>query len=981
MSLVFRWMLLLAALAGASCTVEEGTRLREGQVLVRSPAVGEGDEYVASLDRGEVLHVRVEQRGLDVMIGLPDGLPLEDLTLGAHVAEEIWWMADEPREFRFEIQAGSGDGDYRLVVEKMGPAEEADRRQAEAFRLVRAGQSARKLSLLEAALKLWQRTGHQVREALTWHEIGQVRLGQGEAEEAVAAYDQAVEVLTPLPESLLRGWMLYQRGRARKGEWQLDEAAKDYQEAGELFVRLGDVGGQAAVENDQAVVSDIQGDLEAACAGYERAGQLYQQAGNAARLEFVWPNLGRCLMKLGAMEKALPILEESLRIAGSDRRRAVALREIGWWYALERRPREALQFLQQSRELNSEDAGLLDRLGTVYRDLGDSPSARKAYEAALEKTNDVVEKGNVEVNLCKIEEMSGHVEEGLKRCQEVLPVFEEIRAAGTLAVIHQILARLRRQQVRLGDAETHAKEAVRQLEWQRALLGSESRLEFSSERQGAYQLLVDLRMDLHAEEPDSGWDARALEASELTRARSLFDLLGTEKVDPGGRVNPVLLTTERRLQKRWHELVGRMEKERTAAEGVGRELSELEEQLATVRRRLRETAPSFALLTLPVLPDVGEFQALLDEETLLLLFYSGNSRSYLWKVRPEEVEGVVLPSGREEVEHLAESWYGSLADSTLGWMEGGLERRRAERLSRILLAPAAEEIALHRRILVVADDVLQRLPFGALPSPVDGENGVPLISAHEVVMMPSASILPILRRQSAERESGEGLLAVVADAVYAADDERLTSPTREAGETHLRRLRGSAVEAQDLVKLADAGPVRLLEGFAARRDEVLGGALNGFRIVHFATHARTKSASGRPLGLVLSLFDEEGRPVDDVLGLDDLYNMALPADLAVLSACGTVLGENVAGEGLVGLTRGFMHAGTPRVVVSLWDVRDTAARESMRRFYGALLDEGAPPGEALRRAQASMWRDGWAVRDWAAFVLQGDWRPFPVKNR
>jgi len=80
----------------------------------------------------------------------------------------------------------------------------------------------------------------------------------------------------------------------------------------------------------------------------------------------------------------------------------------------------------------------------------------------------------------------------------------------------------------------------------------------------------------------------------------------------------------------------------------------------------------------------------------------------------------------------------------------------------------------------------------------------------------------------------------------------------------------------------------------------------------------------------------------------------------------------------MGLTRGFIHAGAPRVVVSLWNVRDRAVRELMRRFYQNLLQDRRPPGEALRRAQVAMWTEGWEVRDWAAFVLHGEWRPFSL---
>ena len=98
--------------------------------------------------------------------------------------------------------------------------------------------------------------------------------------------------------------------------------------------------------------------------------------------------------------------------------------------------------------------------------------------------------------------------------------------------------------------------------------------------------------------------------------------------------------------------------------------------------------------------------------------------------------------------------------------------------------------------------------------------------------------------------------------------------------------------------------------------------------------------------------------------------------LPILSGCGTALGKHIRGEGLVGLTRGFMYAGVPRVVASYWQVRDQATAELMARFYHAMLVEDLPPAAALRAAQLAL-RQERRFRDpfyWAAFVLQGDWR-------
>ena len=96
----------------------------------------------------------------------------------------------------------------------------------------------------------------------------------------------------------------------------------------------------------------------------------------------------------------------------------------------------------------------------------------------------------------------------------------------------------------------------------------------------------------------------------------------------------------------------------------------------------------------------------------------------------------------------------------------------------------------------------------------------------------------------------------------------------------------------------------------------------------------------------------------------------------MLSACQTALGKEIKGEGLVGLTRGFMYAGAPRVVASLWNVDDRATAELMRQLYVAVLKEGRPPSAALKAAQVAMWKARrWeSPYYWAAFVMQGEWR-------
>ncbi|MGH9854334.1 MAG: CHAT domain-containing protein, partial [Blastocatellia bacterium] len=152
--------------------------------------------------------------------------------------------------------------------------------------------------------------------------------------------------------------------------------------------------------------------------------------------------------------------------------------------------------------------------------------------------------------------------------------------------------------------------------------------------------------------------------------------------------------------------------------------------------------------------------------------------------------------------------------------------------------------------------------------------------------------------------------------------------------------------------------------------------LGQYRFVHFATHGYLDSEQPELSALVLSLVNDRGARQNGFLRTHEIYNLKLPAEMVTLSACETGLGKEIRGEGLVGLTRGFMYAGAKRVVVSLWALNDRATAELMARFYRKMLKDGLRPAAALRMAQVELskqpqWR---APYFWAGFVLQGEWR-------
>jgi hypothetical protein len=523
----------------------------------------------------------------------------------------------------------------------------------------------------------------------------------------------------------------------------------------------------------------------------------------------------------------------------------------------------------------------------------------------------------------------------------------------------------------------------------------------------------------------------ALQASERARARSLLDILTEAGANIRQGADADLLERERTLQQLLNAKATRQTQLLAAKapaeliEAVGREIQTLTAEYQQAQARIRGASPRYAALTQPQPLSLREIQTqVLDRETLLLEYALGEDRSFLWAVTPSSLKSYTLPK-RSEIQKAAREAYELLIarnrtepDETPAQRARRVAQADAQlavatsRLSRMLLAPVAAQLG-RKRLLIVAQDALQYLPFGILPRPdvARGRTGrvrtgncppglapCPLIVDHEIISLPSASTLAVLRRDVAGRKLASKTLAVFADPVFEKEDERVTKTPAEKppktqssgaeqtrlfkhasdqlGAGRIARLPFTRLEAERILSLTVEAERKSALDFRASRSSVTADDLSQYRYIHFATHGLLNSQHPELSAIVLSLVDEKGQQQDGFLRAHEVYNLNLPAEVVVLSACETGLGKEVKGEGLVGLTRGFMYAGAPRVVVSLWSVNDRATADLMTKFYRKMLRENRRPAEALRMAQVEMWRDGrWkSPYFWSAFVLQGEWR-------
>jgi CHAT domain-containing protein/Tfp pilus assembly protein PilF len=871
------------------------------------------------------------------------------------------------------------------------------------------GDSQKALEYFNQALPLRRAAGDRPGEALTLLGIATTHESLGRLHEALEYYNIALTLLEAVGDP---------RGEATA----LTSIGSTYLKLGESQKAFGYYG--RALTLIRAV-----GDRRQEASTLSSIGAAYWQPLGDSQKALEYLNQALSLWRAAAGGSgAVPSLRSG---------EASTLQRLGAIHGAEGDARRALEYLEQALSLaraignQQQEAYDLDTIGIVYGSLlGDPRKALELYEQALTLRRATGDRMGEAITLSHIgaaHHLSGRLEEAARYLRQALALHREVGDRNGEAETLKQAAGVERDLGHLGEAREQIEAALGIHEGARSQLYSQQlRATLTASRQDYYETYIDVLMRLHRERPAAGYDAEALRASERARARGLLEILTESRADIRQGVDAGLLERERSTRQRLSftaERLTRLLGERHAPEQEAELRGEVESLLAEyqeVEARIREVSPRYAALTQPRPLGAPEIRRLLDKDTLLLEYSLGEERSYLWVLSSDGLQSFVLPR-RAAVEEQARKVYELLAarNKSIDFEEADRRRERvaeadaeypaaAGALSQMILAPAAA-LLKGKRLLVVGDGVLQYLPFAALPLPEAAARGpqaggfVPLIAGHEVVSLPSASALTELRKETAARRPAPKAVAVLADPVFESRDGRVKANNTQTGSARpddtgvenslLRsvidisqpdenrhytfpRLPYTRREAEAIVALVPAGQSEKAVDFDASRAAATDPRLAEYRYVHFATHALLNTRHPELSGVVLSLYDRGGREQDGFLLAHEVYNLRLPAEMVTLSGCRTGLGKEVRGEGLVGLTRGFMYAGAARVLVSLWDVNDESTAELMSRLYRGVLKEGLSPAAALRRAQLGMWKEArWrAPYYWAPFVLHGEYR-------
>jgi CHAT domain-containing protein/tetratricopeptide (TPR) repeat protein len=791
-----------------------------------------------------------------------------------------------------------------------------------------------------------------------------------------------------------------------------------YEEAGNLFSQAvemakanDDVADQAKSLANLAWVHNRRGFIAQAASEYssllpmvDRERQPYQYAALLA-------NYGFCLIALGDFDRALAVHTEALELftkIGDEDERATELAALGSLYFRVGDTSRALETLRAaivSQERVSDTRGLASTLrlaGSVstsvgqhdialeylrrsakidanphsvartrvliageLRVLGDLRAAETELDQVLKSPNPLV-RANALEERARLRLAQGNSAAAITDLRSADRQYTDLGLDFSRIDTNTALSQLLLASRDIAGASAAADEAVSIVRRIRVKSANpEWRAHFLSARYSPFEarIAVDLASG-GAGDLDAAW--RGFRTAEEVRARSLADQLafdlnaGEARRDPEGDALSVRLTAQ---QLRLETRVQRQDGDEAATLALRRDIEETRAQIDA--NRLRQAAVASSESTLP--DSLRLVQEKLPADTVVLAYFVGDSRTHAWLLSRTTLKHAEL-GGRESLAHAI--------DAAFAAQSGGGGRAAERRLSTLLLGQLIDGTT-EKRMLVIPDGPLNGVPFAALPVP--GSASDLLVDRFVLGYAPSLS----LAMQSAPRaRAGHTRVAVISDPVYAPDDRRLPAlgkggnyrGPRAASPNKLTRLPYSALEARAVLKTFGPKDTIELTGFEATPSRVLQLASSPLAVLHFATHAIARKDSPEQSALFLSEYTPEGALVTDSrLTANDITRNGLRADVVVLSGCATGDGSALRGEGVLGLTYGFLANGSGSVIASLWPVEDASTARFMNEFYRAYRATGRA-AESLRSAQLRT-RGTAATPAWSSFVVRANGFP------
>ncbi|MCI0618428.1 CHAT domain-containing protein, partial [bacterium] len=801
---------------------------------------------------------------------------------------------------------------------------------------------------------------------------------QGDFDRALEFHDRAIQIAEKIKNTRILATSIGGRGLIYWHQGNLQKALEDFNHCTTLFEQLGSQGSLAI---NYLNLGSVQMDL----GNYREAQELLQKSLEMAIEQRDRGLEGACMTTLGGLHSdlgeydlAIDYLKKSVRIAqeiGEKREQAFGLRDIGEIFERTEKYPQALEYYQKDYRLSEEigekkgiGRGLSD-IGVIYAKLGKHDLAMQQYVKALDILESIGNKQGIGRTLMRIG-YEQHQKVEMDKAEETLMksvlVLREVGDPQLLWPALHKLGIVYRDTNRKTEAIKHMKEAVDLIEKVR------NEIQLPEQKSGFLEDKLEVYEDLLQLLLSEGNISEAFEYAQRSKARAFLDLLAESRINPEAGLDQELLDQKRKLVTQLVSIEKSLQKEfdkETADLAVIRKLETrrngIDDQYSKLILDIRNSNPRFADLQYPVPLKLTEAQALLDVDTVLLEYFVGKNHSVVFEISNKDVR--VHPIvGEAQLSKLIQALREELQkpETVLELTEQSHSRyvKSASDLYFKLMKPAEADFQSKRRILIAPDGSLNYLPFECLlmkkinSSSMDFRSLPYLATKFEIEHVPSASVLSALHKNVQNTVSAQKALLAIA---VPSADTAVDSP-----------LRFAKSEVESIAHFFASSDVTLLIGNQATEENMKRLELNQYRNLHFASHGLINEARPQLSALVLSA-SSNGKE-DGYLTMREVFDLNLHADLVVLSACKTGLGPQVRGEGVTGLYRAFLCAGTSSVLVSLWNVNDRSAADLMTAFYRNMEKDGMSKSAALKQARMEMIRKGYShPYYWSTFILIG----------
>jgi len=709
------------------------------------------------------------------------------------------------------------------------------------------------------------------------------------------------------------------------------------------------------------------------------------------QMGFVYSNLGEYNMAVDKINEAAAIMKEENNITGL----AGVYNQLGIVLQMSGRVEKASEYFNNSLKIYEEnkdqanEISLLSNLGTLFFDTKDYIKAEEYHLKALHISREIKDKDlevNCLLNLANDQSLLGKLVEARSAYESGLEIARSLNSSD---LIWKLIAGMADNYERRGENDKAIElndSALKILEGIRSTLQTEEqKASFMARERFAFEYVINMLCGFHEKDKTKGYDILAFQYAERSKSRAFLDLLTESLANIKEGVNGDLLKKQDEVLVSLTQAKQSLEQELKTEQADQQKINELkgkikvsEEDLSKINQEIRKTNPRYADLHYPEPVTLKQAQALCPDKNTVILEYSvGDSSSSLWVITRSSHQLFRLPARKalqEQIEPFRFALLNPEQNNNDFFINGGYS------LYRQLLQPAEPYLTKKSKLVIIPDGILNYLPFEVLLTndKVAGEetlfSSLPfLVKKYPISYGQSASVLKSLlseQKSIKDTDSDNKKFVAFGDPVY-----ENANDTSGLSVKSYKRLEYSGKEIENIASLFKKGNAEVyLRNDATEENVKKEGELKKFNYIHFATHGFIDESKPDFSSLVLT---KNNNSIEDgFLQATEIFNLDLKADLVVLSACQTGLGKLVRGEGMVGLTRAFMYAGTPTVMVSLWSVSDVSTSTLMREFYRNLVKEKLSKTDALRNAQLSMLGNEKSAHPfyWAPFVLVGDWR-------